>query len=146
MKTAKIIIFITMIGLCSCGHKPLPIPCPVVRVPITIQSPAPLELNDVKWHVLTEKNYQTEIENLKSQGHDPVFYALDSENLKNLNVDLALIHGYIKKQREMIDFSNEYYKTTLQSDTPSVKDEKATKPKGLLKFFSKKPSEKTSNK
>ena len=71
------------------------------RIPLQNQ-PKPIDMTDVKFYVVTEKNYE-EFKTKFSKTNDSfVFYAVSVHDYENFALNFAEIFRYIKQQKEII--------------------------------------------
>lgn len=75
-----------------------------------IERPRPVQLNDVKWYVVTEENYDDFVERFTQENQQLVFVALSVEDYETLAVNLEQLRRFINQQKQVIV----YYETALQ--------------------------------
>jgi hypothetical protein len=121
----KLLLLPLVLLLQSCSlfkSEPEPLPLPPVKV-ITetvqleiYQPPLPpeIQLDDIKWFVLTEANLEEKIKEVKSfTGADFVLFGLTPQSYENMAYNFQEMRRYIRQQTEIIKYYRE-----------------ATKPKG----------------
>lgn len=70
----------------------------------------PLDLNGLKWTVLTSENAQKELEALEARGETPVFIALTSDGYEDLSVNMQQLLQLISEQKAVIIAYDNYYR------------------------------------
>jgi hypothetical protein len=101
----SLIILSALLVLTNCTATPQVITEQVfVDRPISIQPrPDGVDLNDVKFHVVTADNLEEFIESMKSRnGGRLVFIALTVEGYESLSINVAELRRYIEQQKELI--------------------------------------------
>lgn len=71
------------------------------EIPI-VDHPPKLSLNDIKFYVVTEKNFSEFKEKFINENYTFVFYAISVPDYERLSLNMADIHRYIKQQKEII--------------------------------------------
>lgn len=102
--------------------QPLPLP-PVKVITETVQleiyqppMPPPIQLDEVKWFVLTEKNMQEKIEEIKKlTGSEFAVFVVTPQSYENMAYNLQEIRRYMRQQTEII----KYYKEATKLKGPS---------------------------
>ena len=67
-----------------------------------VERPKPIDMTDLKWYVVTEKNYEEFSEKFTKENGDYVFYALSVRDFENLALNMADIKRYLGQQKEII--------------------------------------------
>lgn len=74
-------------------------------------APKPMTLNDVRWYVVTEENFQEFIETYEKENGEPyVFYALSVRSYESMALNMAELKRYIQQQQAIII----YYENALR--------------------------------
>jgi len=90
------------------------------RIPLQNQ-PKPIDMTDVKFYVVTEKNYE-EFKTKFSKTNDSfVFYAVSVHDYENFALNFAEIFRYIKQQKEIIIY---YEKAVTDKPEEKIEEEK----------------------
>jgi len=111
--------------LTNCGYlrkpeKEIVVQTVEVQKNIPVQSrPKPVDMNDVKFYVVTDENYEEFKEKFMKTNNDYVFYVVSVHDYENLALNMSELLRYIKQQKETIV----YYEQAVQ-DNPAVKEEK----------------------
>lgn len=82
---------------------------PIEKTPLAIPDPAPLDVPDVKWVIVTKENAQQVLSDLESKGKDPVVFGLTDDGYKDLSIMFSEIRNFISTQRQIIQKYREYY-------------------------------------
>lgn len=84
---------------------------------IPIQAaPKPLTLNSVKWHVVTEENYEEFLEQYKEEHGEPyVYYAMSVRTYEAMALNLAELRRYIQQQQAIILYYEEQVEKEIET-------------------------------
>jgi len=82
---------------------------PVERKPIDLPAIPPLQLDAMRWQIVTETNFQEQMKKIKDSGLQPVFFALDEKGYEALGINMTKIRGYISQQKSVIYALKSYY-------------------------------------
>ena len=111
------LILITSLTSCS-GVKELTIfKKKVEREKLNLNKPTALQLENLKWIIITSKNAEEVFKRLEEQGIDPVLWGLTDKDFELLAKNFAQIRNQLKITNDLLDKYKEYYE-------PEVKDEK----------------------
>lgn len=81
------------------------------QVPIKIfqpPAPAPVQLRDISWFVITEDNLEQKIEQIrKLQDADAVVFAITPSDYENMTFNMQELRRYIRQQKEIILYYQE---------------------------------------
>ena len=87
------------------------------------RAPKPMTLNDVKWYVVTEENFEEFIEKYKEENGNPwVFYAMSVRGYESMALNMGEIRRYLESQNAIILYYEEAIKPKENGDeveTPS---------------------------
>ena len=90
----------------------------VVTLPhLKADDPAPLELSDVSFVVVTEKNSNDVFSKMEKSGIDPVVWGMTDDDYKNMAINMEKLQNYIQQQHDLIEAYRQYYE-----DKPSRAD------------------------
>ena len=113
------LILITSLTSCS-GVKTLEIfKKEVEREKLNLSTPTPLELENLKWIIITSKNAEEVFKRLEEQGIDPVLFGLTDKDFELLAKNFARIRNQLKITNDLLDKYKEYYEPEKKKD---VKD------------------------
>ena len=80
------------------------------REPLDLTMPAPLELQDVDWIVITKDNAEEVFEKIKNEKNgDYALFALTDNGYEKLALNFADIRNKLAEQRQIILSYKEYY-------------------------------------
>ena len=89
----------------------------VPRAKLNLEKPTPLEMEKIKWLIITSENADEVFKKLEADGIDPVFFGLTDKDFEMLAKNFAKIRNQLKVQNDLIDQYKEYY------ESEEVKDE-----------------------
>ena len=111
------LILITSLTSCS-GVKELTIfKKKVERDKLNIDNPTPLQLEQLRWIIITSENAEEVFKRLEEEGIDPVLFGLTDKDFQLIAKNFAQIRNQLKITNDLLDKYKEYYE-------PEVKDEK----------------------
>tara|TARA_B100001094_G_scaffold169602_1_gene164035 strand:- start:419 stop:775 length:357 start_codon:yes stop_codon:yes gene_type:complete len=79
------------------------------KEPLSLPALSPLELQDVKWVIITKDNAEEVFEQLKADGNDYALFALTDKGYEQLALNIADIRTALAMQRQIIISYQEYY-------------------------------------
>ena len=106
--------FLTILFLSGCSfmkNDPLPIPEPVIKTVTEYktleiyqpQLPRKIDLQDVEFFVVTEKNLEEQIARIsKMQDATFVIFGMTPQDYENMAINLQELRRYIRQQKEII--------------------------------------------
>ena len=109
-----VISFLTILFLSGCSFMqtdPLPTPEPVIKTVTEYktleiyqpQLPRKIDLQDVEFFVVTEKNLEEQIARIgKMQGGTFVIFGMTPQDYENMAFNLQELRRYIRQQKEII--------------------------------------------
>ena len=114
-----LLILTTFLTSCS-GVKQLEIfKQEVPREKLNLNTPTPLELENLKWIIITSKNAEEVFKRLEESGIDPVLWGLTDKDFELLAKNFARIRNQLKITNDLLDKYKEYYEPEKKKD---VKD------------------------
>ena len=94
---------------CS-GVKPLEIfKQEVEREKLNLNKPTPLELDNLRWIIITSNNAEAVFKKLEESGIDPVLWGLTDKDFELLAKNFARIRNQLKITNDLLDKYKEYY-------------------------------------
>ena len=103
------LILITSLTSCS-GVKQLEIfKKEVEREKLNLNKPTPLELENLRWIIITSKNAEEVFKRLEESGIDPVLWGLTDKDFELLAKNFARIRNQLKITNDLLDKYKEYY-------------------------------------
>ena len=110
------LILITSLTSCS-GVKELTIfKKKVEREKLNIDKPTPLQLEQLRWIIITSENAEEVFKKLEEQGIDPVLWGLTDKDFELLAKNFAQIRNQLKITNDLLDKYKEYYEGDLEEE------------------------------
>ena len=111
-----LLILTTFLTNCS-GVKTLEIfKQEVPRENLNLEKPTPLELENLRWIIITSKNADEVFKKLEEQGIDPVLWGLTDKDFELLAKNFARIRNQLKITNDLLDKYKEYYEPEAKKD------------------------------
>ena len=109
IKLILIIIFGLLLSGCS-GVKKLSIfKEEVKRQELNLEKPTPLQLEQIKWIIITSENADEVFKKMEEQGLDPVLFGLTDNDYQLIAKNFAQIRNQLKITNDILDKYKEYY-------------------------------------
>src|SRR6056300_1040370 len=109
IKIILIIIFGLLLTSCS-GVKSLSIfKEEVKRQELNLEKPTPLQLEQIKWIIITSENADEVFKKMEEQGLDPVLFGLTDNDYQLIAKNFAQIRNQLKITNDILDKYKEYY-------------------------------------
>ena len=87
----------------------------VPRENLNLEKPTPLELENLRWIIITSKNAEEVFKKLEEQGIDPVLWGLTDKDFELLAKNFARIRNQLKITNDLLDKYKEYYETEKET-------------------------------
>ena len=116
-----IIVVLLSIILTGCGGvKKLDIFTNAVeKQPLNLPKPTPLQMEQIKWIIITSANAEEVFKKLEAAGIDPVLYVLTDTDYELIAKNFANIRNKLKESNDILDRYKKYYEADLQAkETP----------------------------
>jgi len=111
IKLILIIIFGLLLSGCS-GVKKLSIfKEEVKRQELNLDKPTPLQLEQIKWIIITSENADEVFKKLEEEGIDPVLFGLTDNDYQLIAKNFAQIRNQLKITNDLLDKYKEYYES-----------------------------------
>jgi len=111
-----LLILTTFLTSCS-GVKQLEIfKQEVPREKLNLNTPTPLELENLRWIIITSKNADEVFKKLEEQGIDPVLWGLTDKDFELLAKNFARIRNQLKITNDLLSKYKEYYEPSEEKD------------------------------
>ena len=91
----------------------------VEREKLNLKKPTALELEQLRWIIITSENAEEVFAKLEAEGIDPVLFGLTDKDFQLIAKNFAQIRNQLKVTNELLDKYKEYYEGDLEN-----KDEK----------------------
>ena len=103
------LILITSLTRCS-GVKELTIfKKKIEREKLNIDKPTPLQLEQLRWIIITSENAEEVFKRLEEEGIDPVLFGLTDKDFQLIAKNFAQIRNQLKITNDLLDKYKEYY-------------------------------------
>ena len=79
------------------------------RAQLNLEKPTPLELENLRWIIITSENADEVFKKLEEQGIDPVLWGLTDKDFELLAKNFARIRNQLKITNDLLDQYKEYY-------------------------------------
>jgi PBP1b-binding outer membrane lipoprotein LpoB len=86
---------------------------PIEKTPLNLNNPEKIELDDVKWRVVTEQNAKEIFEQLKEKNIDPVLIGLTDNDYERLSLNMNKIRNYIIQYQYILNEYRKYYEDNV---------------------------------
>ena len=83
------------------------------RAKLNLEKPTPLELENLRWIIITSENADEVFKKLEEQGIDPVLWGLTDKDFELLAKNFARIRNQLKITNDLLDKYKEYYETEV---------------------------------
>ncbi len=81
----------------------------VPRENLNLAKPTPLELENLRWIIITSENAEEVFKKLEEQSIDPVLWGLTDKDFEMLAKNFARIRNQLKITNDLLDKYKEYY-------------------------------------
>ena len=88
----------------------------VEREKLNLNKPTPLELENLRWIIITSNNAEEVFKKLEEQGIDPVLWGLTDKDFELLAKNFAQIRNQLKITNDLLDKYKEYYEGDLEKE------------------------------
>ena len=113
-----LVLLILSIFLTNCsGVKQLEIfKQEVPREKLNLNTPTPLDLENLRWIIITSKNADEVFKKLEEQGIDPVLWGLTDKDFELLAKNFARIRNQLKITNDLLSKYKEYYEPEVKNE------------------------------
>ena len=88
----------------------------VEREKLNLKKPTALELEQLRWIIITSENAEEVFKKLEEQGIDPVFFGLTDKDFELLAKNFARIRNQLKITNDLLDKYKEYYEGDIKEE------------------------------
>ena len=81
----------------------------VKRQELNLDKPTPLQLEQIKWIIITSQNAAEVFKKMEEQGLDPVLFGLTDNDYQLIAKNFAQIRNQLKITNDILDKYKEYY-------------------------------------
>ena len=89
----------------------------VKRQELQLEKPTPLQLEQIKWIIITSENAEQVFAKLEEQGIDPVLWGLTDKDFELLAKNFARIRNQLKITNDLLEKYKEYYEGEDNGET-----------------------------
>ena len=86
----------------------------IERTKLNLKNPEPIQLNNISYYVITDKNSQSFFDDIKKQGKQPVVFAIEPSDYENLSSNILKIKKYIIEEQQIIKTYKDYYEPEIK--------------------------------
>ena len=104
-----IIVFGLLLTGCSSIKKLSIFTEEVKRQELNLSKPTPLQLEKIKWIIITSENADEVFKKMEEQGLDPVLFGLTDNDYQLIAKNFAQIRNQLKITNDILDKYKEYY-------------------------------------
>jgi hypothetical protein len=125
-----IVVALLSLTLIGCGSTPKVIEIkatPIDVVPLVLPEVDRIQLDDVKFYVVTEDNIEAVLAELREKNYDPVIFGVTDDGYEMMSVNMAKILQLVQQQKAIIIAYGEYYdkqNEAVEENNESAKSQK----------------------
>lgn len=95
---------------CSVGEKKIKLfAVEQPRAKLNIDKPTPLQMEQIRWIIITSANAEEVFAKLEAEGIDPVLFGLTDKDYEIIAKNFAQIRAKLKESNEILDKYKQYY-------------------------------------
>ena len=87
----------------------------VKRQELNLEKPTPLQLEQIKWIIITSENADEVFKKMEEQGLDPVLFGLTDNDYQLIAKNFAQIRNQLKITNDILDKYKDYYEKEEQT-------------------------------
>ena len=87
----------------------------VPRQPLNLEKPTPLQLEKIRWIIITSENADQVFAKMEEQGIDPVLFGLTDKDYQLIAKNFAHIRNQLKITNDLLDKYKEYYESDKEN-------------------------------
>lgn len=115
MNKFLILAFIILAGCSFGGEKKIKLfSIEQPRAKLNIEKPTPVQMEKIRWIIITSANAQEVFAKLEAEGIDPVLFGLTDKDYEIIAKNFAQIRAKLKESNEILDKYKQYYEADLQ--------------------------------
>ena len=117
-----VILFGLLLSGCSVGEKRIKLfAVEQPREKLNLAKPTPLQMEEIRWIIITSKNAEEVFKKLEAQGIDPVLFGLTDKEYELLSKNFAQIRAKLKESNDILDKYKQYYEQDAKANTDASK-------------------------
>ena len=120
MYLTKILALLLIVFLTGCsigGEKKIKIfQVEEPRQDLNYPMPTPLQLEEIKWIIITSENAEEVFAKLEAAGIDPVLFGITDKDYQLLSKNFAMIRQKLQETNNLLEEYKKYYEETNNED------------------------------
>lgn len=121
-KTLGVLVLVVVMAMlltgCSIGEKRIKMfSVEEPRAKLNLQNPTPLQMEEIRWIIITSKNADEVFKKLEAQGIDPVLFGLTDKQYELLSKNFAQIRAKLKESNDILDKYKQYYEADNKTNS-----------------------------
>jgi uncharacterized protein YecA (UPF0149 family) len=88
----------------------------VPRVELNLDKPTALQLEQIKWIIITSENADEVFKKMEEQGLDPVLFGLNDKDFQLIAKNFAQIRNQLKITNDLLDKYKKYYEPEVKNN------------------------------
>jgi hypothetical protein len=84
------------------------------RAKLNLANPTPVQMEKIRWIIITSENAAEVFAKLEAEGIDPVLFGLTDKDYEIIAKNFAQIRAKLKESNEILDKYKEYYESDSQ--------------------------------
>ena len=88
----------------------------VEREKLNLNKPTPLQLEQLRWIIITSENAEEVFKRLEEEGIDPVLFGLTDKDFQLIAKNFAQIRNQLKITNDLLDKYKQYYEGELEKE------------------------------
>ena len=113
MNKIILIVMILLLSACSVGEKRVKIfSVEEPRAKLNLPNPEALDLEKVRWIIITSENAQEVFAKLEAEGIDPVLFGLTDKDFEMIAKNFAQIRQKLQETNNLLEEYKRYYEET----------------------------------
>ena len=111
-----VIVMIFLLTGCSIGEKRIKLfAVEQPRAKLNIDKPTPLQMDKIRWIIITSANAEEVFAKLEAEGIDPVLFGLTDKDYEIIAKNFAQIRSKLKQSNEILEKYKKYYEADQQN-------------------------------
>lgn len=118
MNKILLIVFIFLMSCSLGGEKKIKLfSVEQPRAKLNIDKPTPVQMEKIRWIIITSANAEEVFAKLEQEGIDPVLFGLTDKDYEVIAKNFAQIRAKLKESNEILDKYKEYYESDRKPDS-----------------------------
>ena len=111
-----LLILATLLTNCSSVKKLSIFKQEVPRAELNLDKPTALQLEQIKWIIITSENAEEVFKKMEEQGLDPVLFGLNDKDFQLIAKNFAQIRNQLKITNDLLDKYKKYYEPKVKKE------------------------------